>query len=418
MAYKLLGKLYYESQEGYLQTYKQRFESTETVKLDFLISERQAFFVQNAEVMKLAYDIMKLDKQVTKLSSKLPGIAKEQYSKKCLIDEIVLTNKIEGVHSSRKEIGEALDTLAKQSEKRGTRQRFVGLVNKYLKLLTGEDIPLATCLDIRNIYDEIVLEEVLAEDPQNAPDGKIFRKDLTAVHSQTEKVIHKGVYPEEKIINAIEKALGFLNDDSVDQLFRICVFHYLIEYIHPFYDGNGRLGRFILSYCLSEILAPLVSFRISETIKEDINKYNKAFQICNDTRNLGDITPFLLMMLNMVYNALTELYDSLNKKLISLQKYVALISSFDESSDNEVSNMYHCLIQAALFSENGISTDELKITSGKSYYSLRKLLDKVNPDLLISEMKGKSKYYQINLTKLDDILLDKELPKTKVVPVE
>ena len=50
------------------------------------------------------------------LSAQLPDIAKEQYSRKCLIDEIVLTNKIEGVHSSRKEIGEVLDMLGERSE--------------------------------------------------------------------------------------------------------------------------------------------------------------------------------------------------------------------------------------------------------------------------------------------------------------
>ena len=55
-------------------------------------------------------------KEVRALSAQLPDIAKEQYSRKCLIDEIVLTNKIEGVHSSRKEIGEVLDMLGERSE--------------------------------------------------------------------------------------------------------------------------------------------------------------------------------------------------------------------------------------------------------------------------------------------------------------
>jgi Fic family protein len=411
MAYLLLGKLYYSNQSEYAQTYKMRFESDDTIKLNFFIAQKQAFFVQNTEVLKLAYEIVKLDKSVSSLSAALPGIAKEQYSKKCLIDEIVLTNKIEGVHSSRKEIDEALEILEKQAFEKGKHLHFIGLANKYLKLMTKEKISLDKCQDIRDIYDELFLEEVIAENPQHAPDGKIFRKEITTIHSETDKIIHRGLYPESEIITAIENALAFLNDSTVDFLYRACIFHYLIEYIHPFYDGNGRLGRFILSYCLSEILEPLLSYRISETIKENINTYYKAFQICNDPHNLGDLTPFLLMLLNMIYDALNELNDSLTRKRIRWDKYEKLVSSFPEISNSDTRKMYSYLIQAALFSEKGISTAELKMSFNDSYYTVRKILEQIKPELLISKMHGKSKYYQINLSVLDSMLLDNEMDR-------
>lgn len=411
MAYQLLGKLYYGDQSVYVQTYKSRFHSEDAIRLDFLVAQKPAFFIQNTEVMKLAYDIVKLDKSVAKLSASLPGVAKDQYSKKCLIDEIVLTNKIEGVHSSRKEINDALEVLEKQSSEKGKHQRFIGLVNKYLKLMTKEEIPLETCQDIRDIYDEIFLDEVIAEDPQNAPDGKIFRKDITEVHSETDKVIHKGLYPESEIIDAMEKALAFLNDDSVDRLCRICVFHYLIEYVHPFYDGNGRLGRFILSYYLSGTLEPLLSYRISETIKENITEYYKAFQVCNDPHNLGDLTPFLIMMFHMIYAALKDLENSLRGKLIRWDKYESLVLTLPEAADSNIRRMYSYLIQAALFSEKGISTKELETSFQKSYYIIKKLLEEIRPEMLIAELKGKTKYYQIDLPVFDSILLEKELQK-------
>ena len=151
MPYELLGKLYYGDQNAYAQAYRARFDSEDAVRLDFSVAGNQAFFVQNTEVLKLAYEIVKLDKVVSALSSRLPGVAKDQYSKKCLIDEIVLTNKIEGVYSSRKEIDEALDILEKQSDKKGRRHRFVGLVNRYLKLLTGEEIPVSYTHLVENL---------------------------------------------------------------------------------------------------------------------------------------------------------------------------------------------------------------------------------------------------------------------------
>ena len=111
MPYKELKSLYYGSNEIYAEEYLNRFNSEEAVKLNFYIGEHQAFFMETAEIMKIAYNIAKLDKEIGDLCRDLPGVAIDQYSRKCLIDEIVITNKIEGVHSSRKEIGEALDIL-------------------------------------------------------------------------------------------------------------------------------------------------------------------------------------------------------------------------------------------------------------------------------------------------------------------
>ena len=188
------------------------------------------------------------------------------------------------------------------------------------------------------------------------------------------------------------------------------------SYIHPFYDGNGRLGRFILSYCLSELLEPLLSYRISETIKENITAYYKAFTVCSNPHNLGDLTPFLIMMLRMIHTALKDLEESLHEKLLSWQKYEALASSFPEAANKGVRRLYSYLIQAALFSEKGISTKELRTYFQASYYIIKNLLDQVQPNLLLSQQKGKAKYYQINLEELDSRLLETALHELHAGP--
>ncbi|MBR5239808.1 MAG: Fic family protein [Clostridia bacterium] len=407
MDYKSLKTLYYGDDKVYAQEYLNRFHSEETVKLNFYIGEHQAFFMENVAVMKKAYNIAKLDKQIADICKDLPGVAIDQYSKKCLIDEIVITNKIEGVHSSRKEIGEALNILESQSEHKGKRRRFVSLVNKYLKLIKQENIPLANCQDIRNIYDEVFLEEVIHEEPTNKPDGQIFRKGIVHVHSETDKIIHTGLMPESKIIESMTQALEFLNNDSVEGLFKICLFHYLMEYVHPFYDGNGRLGRFLLSYGISNTLTPLVSFRISEIIKKNIHAYYKAFTICNDQRNLGDLTPFLLMLLEMIYLAMEELYDSLLEKLATWNKYEIVIAK--RCDDMELRRLYSFLIQAALFSEQGISMLELQQNMKYSQYAVKKLMCNIPKEMLVIKTKQKFKFYAVNLEKLNAILLEEGL---------
>lgn len=130
-----------------------------------------------------------MDKEIAKLSALLPKIALQQYINKCLIDEIVITNNIEGVYSTRKEIGEILDDLEGESK-----NRFFGLVNKYAALQSKEDLSINTSQDIRNLYDEMFLSEMREEDPKDVPDGQIFRKSHVDVVSATQRVIHHGAY--------------------------------------------------------------------------------------------------------------------------------------------------------------------------------------------------------------------------------
>lgn len=401
MAYPQLRKQYYGDEAEYKKAYSDRYNSPESIKIDFDVKGRQAFFVQCDDVTRRMYSILRLDKKVSELCRSLPGIAWRQYSYKCLIDEIVVSNNIEGVHSSRKEIGQVLSRLGEQSRQQEKYLRFTGMVDKYFRLTKHEEIPLQNCRDIRTLYDEIVLQEVVAEDEDNRPDGKLFRKDQTTVRSATDKIIHAGLTPERRIIEAMEKALAFLHDESVEMLYRICLFHYMIEYIHPFYDGNGRLGRFIVSYCISNTLEPLLAFRLSEVIKKHIREYYQAFEDCNDPHNLGDLTPFLLMMLDMIESALKDLRDSLERKKISLERYYRAAGCIAGLEQKHM-ELYQVLIQASLFGELGISTQELKDVLHISYATLKKQLSLFEQaGLLLTQREGKAKFYSLDTEKLD-----------------
>ena len=405
MSYKSLRELSYSRSINIEHVYNVRFNSEYAQKLDFQVSGYQAFFVQSPEVIEKTMDILRLDKRIFMLASNLPGVARLQYAQRCLIDEIVITNNIEGVHSSRREIGERLDELGKQSEQKGKAGKFYGLVLKYSKLMSGGDVKLDTAQDLRTLYDEIVLSEVVKENAENMPDGKLFRKDMAEVKTDTERVKHRGAYPESAIIDGVEKALAFLKDKSIEPLYKMCIFHYLLEYIHPFYDGNGRLGRFILSYGIAENLETLLAYRISGTIKENIGKYYKAFDICNDKRNRGDLTPFLIMMLDMLKVSALELRSSLKEKLESWDYYEHTMGSYPESkSSKRMELLYSLLIQAALFSDVGISTKDLETQLNVSYVTLKGLLAKVEAaGLLRSRLVKREKYYWLDLDKADEL---------------
>lgn len=314
--YESLLKLFYKDKELYEQEFNSRINSTTAVFIDFYVNNNQAFFIEDSELLKKVINIEKIDKSIHNLVQLLPKLSTNQFKKRCLIDEIVLSNKIEGVHSTRREIDNVLNDIDSNSSK-----RFKGLVNKYVLLYNMENIEINTPKDIREIYNELALPEIIEDAPNNAPDGKMFRAESVSVMSPTGKSIHTGLYPEKAIIEAMQKAISLLDKDEILDLFKIAIFHYLFGYIHPFYDGNGRTSRFISSYLLSKCLEPIISFRISYTIQENIKQYYEAFKICNDPRNKGDLTPFLFMFIEIIEQSMQQLHEALSIRAKYFEHY-------------------------------------------------------------------------------------------------
>ena len=397
MNYITLKKMYYKNNDEYNKLYEQRF--AEGIKLDLLINDNPAFFVEDVEIYKRITNILRINEELTYLINALPGIAKSKYANKCLIDEIVLTNDIEGVRSTRKELGDILDDLGARNK----RNRFYGLVMEYAALQSNAKVSLTNSQDIRNIYDILFLEEVKTEDPEDVPDGIIFRKGSVSVIKGTQKTIHEGLVPEEKIIDYMEKSLKVLKDESIDILIRTSIFHYLFGYIHPFYEANGRMSRFISSYILSKNLCNLIGYCISYYIKEHISDYYNAFDECNDSKNKGDITPFIHMFTTVILGACEQLRDELEALNERYNRYVDIIPSL--SKDKKIQDIYFLLIQAALFSEIGISVKELLELTDVTRATLKKRLNEVDAmGLLVVKRRGSNKFYIADLDKLDEIL--------------
>lgn len=392
-----LKKLFHYNREEHQAEYERRFNDKDTVHLDILVSGNPSFFCQTIEMYQKLLSIEKTDKHIAQLCYSLPGAALKQFAQRCLIDEIVLTNNIEGVHSTRKEISSILSDLQKQNKRR----RFVGLVKKYDNLMTLDNISINNSSDIRAIYDDIFYDEIQSTDPESLPDGQVFRSNSVSVYSATGKEIHIGLMPESEIISAMDKALDFLNNSNINGILRIAVFHYLFGYIHPFYDGNGRTSRFISSYCLSRELNKLIGYRISYTIKENISKYYKAFDTCNSPMNKGDLTTFVEMFLNIVEISESQLYDALTEREHNLHHYLLKAEQLPHFDEKNVAAVYGLLVQACLFSDNGISTKELQEHTNSSYYTLMKNLKKIPEKLVIKTKLPQGCYYKLDLNEID-----------------
>lgn len=398
MKFQSLYKLFAIDESKSKETYLSRFNSEAALKFFVDINEYPSFFFFHNEINSLVYKIRDLDYRVNKLFGSLPKVAQFQYIKKSLIDEIHFSNSIEGIVSTRKEISEILEDIESKNDKN---KRFKGIINRYYMLLSDNNINLESSIDVRKIYDEILLEEIKREDPNNVPDGEIFRKDVVNVSTSSGKVIHNGIMPESKIIQCIDKSLSLLNDENIEPMIRIAIFHYLFSYIHPFYDGNGRINRFIASYMFSKHYTKIISYRLSMTIKENLTSYYDAFKITNDIRNKGDITTFVYEFLNIVYKAYekTEMY-ALSKKS-ELESYISKIDKLKLNKNNTF--VLQILIQAELFSEYGVTVLDLVKNLKLSDSTCRKVLDYlIENNYATEKYVGKKKYYSANLEMLND----------------
>ena len=223
-------------------------------------------------------------------------------------------------------------------------------------------------------------------------DGKLFRKGSVDIESSTGKILHRGVYPEEKIIESLTKALKILNDEKIPALIRIATFHYLFEYIHPFYDGNGRTARFIASYYLAEHLNYLTALRLSVIVKRNRKKYYDLFKDCDSEINCGDLTPFVTGFLKFVAETFDDIEFQLSRKIIQLEKYREKLSAIVKG-DALTLQIYDLVLQSSLFFGSGISMQKLIELTGKSRNTIKSRL----ADMKFITTDGKQKiFYKFN----------------------
>ena len=416
MNYDNMGKIFYKNPSEYKEIYEKRYNADNTYRYDFLLGNNPAFVVMSNAVWDLIYSIDNLDKKLQYLLMLgfVPGVAINQFIITCLIDEVKLTNEIEGVHSTRKEIQSVLtdiDSLPKKV-KENKEYRLKGLVSKYLLLLQSEKaLKLESLQDVRKLYDEFVAPEIGASKGE-LPDGELFRSSGAEVLSKGGRVIHRGVFPEQKIEESMKQALNILNDrDKYNPLVNIAVFHYLFGYTHPFYDGNGRMSRFISSAYLGRHLTKIIGLGLSYTIKENITTYYSMFKDTNHPNNKGDVTAFVLEFLLFIKVTLSRILKILEDKLAKLDFYTEKLELLTEAafSDKEECIVY-ILLQATLFAEDKsmtikevyeafIDSEQQKVSES----NIRQIIKQLPQDLVQEEKRGRSFYYSINLSTLDEL---------------
>ena len=381
------------------ELYNKRYNGESTIRLGFNNNGFDSFVVLNPELSALIFSIYQGDKKLTLLSSKISAYALDQFVDTSMIEEIQQSNEVENVNSTRKEIKDALDAVSQGRHGK----RFVSMVRKYLILQSDKDIPLSTCQDIRSLYDDFIADEVVREDPEDQPDGEIFRKSPVHVDNGHGQSIHEGLFPESKIITAMDSALSILNNENYDILIRVALYHYFFGYIHPFYNGNGRMTRFISSYMLAKYFSKSACLRISYVIKEHRSRYYELFKNANDKRNRGELTEFVMGYLTFFKEAIDGTYVTLEEKNKLYQEYEKLLDGWIDKNMNKLSFMqrfsFKYILQADLFGDSSMDISRITYMMECSEKTARKILSDAGP-LVKTTKDGRKLIWHINLETL------------------
>lgn len=151
--------------------------------------------------------------------------------------------------------------------------------------------------------------------------GKYRQSGVGIVKGQT--IAHLAP-PAAQVPVLMKQLFQYLRNDEEAILIKSCVFHYEVEFIHPFADGNGRMGRLWQTLILMQQY-PVFEYLPFETlISKHQQEYYQALSI-SDKR--GESTYFIVFMLGILRNALDELLKERTGPISSLERIGLFITS-------------------------------------------------------------------------------------------
>ena len=159
-----------------------------------------------------------------------------------------------------------------------------------------------------------------------------IRTGQVGVFNEQGKVIHLAP-PAEFVPSQLEQLFNWLKTSSANMLIKSSVFHYEFEFIHPFRDGNGRMGRLWQTALLSSWKPIFAWIPIESIIKDNQEEYYNAITL---STSQAKSNIFILFMLNVINKAVQDIlndtknhYNHISSQLTAL---LGVIESYPQSA--------------------------------------------------------------------------------------
>ena len=248
--------------------------------------------------------------------SLIPNDDKNRYLISSVMEEAIASSQIEGAITTRKK---AKEMLRKNINPRNKSEQMI--VNNYVsiqKILEwkGDDLTKEKLLELHRLVSSKTLD--------NPEDEGRFRddNDVKVIDAIDGEVVH---YPPDflELEDLMSELVIFFNNDSknvfMHPIIKGCIIHFMIGFIHPFVDGNGRTARALFywyllrkGYWLTEYLS------ISRMILKSKDQYAKAYVYTETDDN--DLTYFINYQLRTMRLAFDSLREYIQRKIEEKKK--------------------------------------------------------------------------------------------------
>ena len=160
-------------------------------------------------------------------------------------------------------------------------------------------------LDPYSVDDLLTAHSIMTR--ELVDESGMFRTRPVGVVDQEGRVLHFGTLPQ-YVPDLVMELLDWVKNSDVHMLIRSCVFHYEFELIHPFADGNGRVGRLWHTLLLSKWNPAFAWLPVESIIHDRQQEYYAAINASNDA---GESTVFIEFMLSAIK---ASLIDAINAR--------------------------------------------------------------------------------------------------------
>ncbi|MEA2037152.1 MAG: Fic family protein [Nanoarchaeota archaeon] len=332
------------------------------------------------------------------------SLVPEEDREKCLVssimEEAIASSQLEGAATTRKVAKEMLKTSRKPRNKSEKMILNNYLTIKKIHKLKDKKLTKEMIFDIHKCITKGTLEEKKHEG--------IFR-DANDIHV-VDKITGKLYYspPDYKLVpRLVDDFCDFANSngnaDFIHPIVKATILHFLIGYIHPFIDGNGRTARAIFYWYLVAHGYWLFEFMsISRTIIKSPSKYARAYLYTEKDEN--DITYFLNYQIRTIDLALSDLKEYIKREIEEKDKL------YDFLKIEGINNRQAYILKK--FSEKSKRTmtiKEVETTFDIVYQTARTdLLQLVDLGFLVKKKLGKAKFLFLRADSFES-LLDKSI---------
>ncbi|MFK7114499.1 Fic family protein [Flavobacterium oreochromis] len=253
------------------------------------------------------------------------GIAETDKTKfiiSSIMEEAISSSQMEGANTTRKKAKEMIQQEKKPKNKSEQMIMNNFIIMKHIVQHKNEDITPEKILYIHKLITNKTLED-------SKDEGKFRDNDeVHVVNHVNSEIVHTPPLQEE-LNKLISDLCVFFNKDGQDFIHPIvkgCVIHFMIGWIHPFTDGNGRTARAIFywymlkkGYWLTEYLS------ISRIIKDTKSQYEKAYLYSEaDENDLSYFITYHIKTMEKAFDALKEYISRKQKEVFQAAKFMKI----------------------------------------------------------------------------------------------